>query len=201
MKAREGDAASKAKQDLEVHSFVDQKAWERWLQQHHEASDGLWLKFAKKDSGIDSVTYVEAVESALCYGWIDGQAASVDEQHWLQKFTPRRPRSRWSRINRDRALALIEQGRMQPAGFAQIELAQADGRWDAAYESPKTAAVPEDLVAALASNPAAEAAFSKLNSTNRYAILYRVQDAKRPETRTRRIAQFVAMLAEGKKLY
>lgn len=189
------------KQELAVISFSGPAEWERWLEEHHEASPGLWLKFAKKDSGIDSVSYVEAVEGALCYGWIDGQAASLDEQHWLQKFTPRRPRSRWSRIDRDRAMALIEQGRMQPSGLAQIERAKADGRWDAAYESPKTAAVPEDLAAALASNPAAEAAFAKLNSANRYAILYRVQDAKKPETRTRRIAQFVEMLAEGRKLH
>jgi uncharacterized protein YdeI (YjbR/CyaY-like superfamily) len=193
--------ATDTKQGLAIIGFPAQTEWLRWLEQHHEASAGLWLKFAKKDSGIDSVTYVEAVEGALCYGWIDGQAASFDEQHWLQKFTPRRQRSRWSRINRDRAMVLIEQGCMQPAGLVQIELAQADGRWDAAYESPKTATVPDDLAAALASNPAAEAAFAQLNSTNRYAILYRVQDAKKPETRTRRIAQFVAMLAEGKKLH
>lgn len=189
------------RQGLQVVAFADLAAWERWLEANHGASNGAWLKLAKKDSGAQTVTYAEAVESALCFGWIDGQAASFDDRFWLQRFTPRRPRSRWSRINRDRALALIEAGRMRPSGLAQVQLAQADGRWEAAYPSPTDAVVPEDLKAALAANPTAAASFATLSNSNRYTILYRIQDAKRPETRARRIAQFVQMLAEGKKLY
>jgi uncharacterized protein YdeI (YjbR/CyaY-like superfamily) len=147
------------------------------------------------------VTYAEAVEAALCHGWIDGQKAKLDDARWLQRFTPRKRGSRWSRINRDKAEALIAAGRMRPAGLREIEAARADGRWDAAYDGQRTATVPEDLQRALDADPAARAAFDDLNSVNRYAILYRVQDAKRPETRARRIAQFTAMLARGEKLH
>jgi uncharacterized protein YdeI (YjbR/CyaY-like superfamily) len=138
---------------------------------------------------------------ALCYGWIDGQKAKGDDQHWLQRFTPRRSRSRWSKVNRDHVARLVDQGRMRPAGLAEVERAKADGRWEAAYDGPRTSSVPDDLAAALAANPAAATFFETLDRQNRFAVLYRVQDAKRPETRARRIEQYVAMLAEGKKLH
>lgn len=187
---------------LPVVSFASQSEWERWLDASHASADaGVWLKVAKKGSGIASVTHPEALEVALCFGWIDGQRLGHDETWFLQKFTPRRPRSRWSRINRDAATALIAHGRMHPAGLAQVEAAKADGRWDAAYEGQGSATVPEDLQAALDASPKAAAFFATLGSQNRYAILYRVQDAKRPETRARRIASFVAMLEEGKTIH
>jgi len=188
-------------QDLPIVAFGSQQEWERWLAEHHATSKGVWLKIAKKDAGVETVSYAEALESALCYGWIDGQKRPYDDQFWLQRFTPRSPRSKWSRINRDKALALVEQGRMKPAGQAQIEQARRDGRWDAAYEAQSRAEVPDDLQRALDEHPAAQAFFATLDSRNRYAILYRLQDAKKPETRARRLDQFVAMLDEGKKLY
>lgn len=190
-----------AKGDLPVISFASRGAWEEWLAEEHATSNGLWLKLAKVGAGIDSVSYAEAVEVALCYGWIDGQAASFDETCWLQRFTPRRRRSKWSRINRDRASELIERGEMKPAGLAEVERAKSDGRWDAAYESQGTATMPDDLHRALEKNDAARAFFATLDSRNRYAILYRIQDAKKPETRARRIAKYVAMLNEHTKLY
>jgi uncharacterized protein YdeI (YjbR/CyaY-like superfamily) len=178
--------------------FASADAWEAWLAKEHASSDGIWIRFAKKGSGIASVTYPEALEAALCYGWIDGQSKRVDDDWFLQRFTPRRARSPWSKRNRDKAMALIEQGRMQPAGLREIERAQADGRWDAAYEGPAKATAPDDLRRALDENPAARDLFATLDSRNRYAILYRIQDAKKPETRARRIATFVAMLADGR---
>ena len=190
-----------ARDDLPVISFASRGAWEEWLAEEHATSGGLWLKLAKVGAGIDSVSYAEAVEVALCYGWIDGQARSFDETYWLQRFTPRRRRSRWSRINRDRATGLIERGEMKPAGLAEVERAKSDGRWDAAYESQGTATMPDDLHRALEKNDAARAFFATLDSRNRYAILYRIQDAKKPETRARRIAKYVAMLNEHTKLY
>jgi uncharacterized protein YdeI (YjbR/CyaY-like superfamily) len=182
-------------------SFPSQRNWEAWLDAHHAESSGVWLKIAKKGSGVDSVSHAEALESALCYGWIDGQRRALDECFFLQRFTPRGPRSRWSRINRDKADELVRQARMKPAGLAQIARARADGRWDAAYEGQRRAAVPADLQRELARNPGARAFFETLDSRNRYAILYRLQDAKKPETRARRLGQFVTMLAEGRKLY
>jgi uncharacterized protein YdeI (YjbR/CyaY-like superfamily) len=161
----------------------------------------VWLQIAKKGAPVGSVSYDEALEVALCYGWIDGQKAAGDETHWLQRFTPRKPRSKWSKINRDRAEALIAQGRMTPAGLREVERAQADGRWDAAYESQSTASIPEDFARELARNPRAEKFFSTLNSANRYAFLYRIHEAKRPETRARRIEKFIAMLNDGKALH
>lgn len=181
--------------------FASRSAWATWLDQQHASSDGIWLKIAKKGCGIESVTYAEALEVALCYGWIDGQKRSFDDAYWLQRFTPRRARSKWSQINRAKATELIEQRRMQPSGLLEVERAKADGRWDAAYASQSKITVPADLQAALDADPRARAFFAKLDSPNRYAILYRIHDAKRPETRTRRIAQFVAMLAEGKTLH
>ena len=189
------------KSGLPIAPFASQQDWETWLDEHHAASKGLWLKLAKKGAGVDSVTYAEAVESALCYGWIDGQAASLDATHYLQKFTPRGPRSTWSKINRARVERLIDAGRMKPAGLATVEQAQRNGRWDQAYDSPRNATVPEDFQRALDKNPVAAAYFATLNSTNRYAVLYRIQDAKRPETRAHRIAHFISMLARQEKPY
>ncbi len=188
-------------QDLPVVSFESQDAWERWLAQQHETSSGLWLKIAKKHSGIPTVSYQQALEVALCYGWIDGQKNGFDDDYWLQRFTPRRPRSKWSKINCAKATELIEKGRVKPSGMREIERAKADGRWEAAYHSPSTATVPDDLARELDENDKAREFFSTLNSTNRYAILYRIQDAKRPETRARRIKQYVEMLNEQKKIY
>lgn len=187
------------KQGLPILAFPSQAAWESWLAANHQTCNGVWLKFAKKDSGITSVYYAEALDSALCYGWIDAQVARLDALYYLQKFTPRRPRSRWSQVNREKVLALQQQGRLQPAGLAEVERAQQDGRWAAAYPSPRAMTVPEDLQAALDANPAAAAFFATLTGANRYAILYRLLDAKRPETRARRLAQFVEMLNEQRK--
>jgi uncharacterized protein YdeI (YjbR/CyaY-like superfamily) len=181
--------------------FDSQAAWEEWLDANHGESPGIWLKIAKKASGIETVTHAKALEVALCFGWIDGQRKALDESYFLQKFTPRTPKSKWSRINRESAERLVAAGRMRPAGLAAIEAARADGRWNAAYEPQSTAAVPEDLQRELDSRPRAAAFFASLDSRNRYAILYRLQDAKKPETRARRLAQFVAMLEEHRKLY
>jgi uncharacterized protein YdeI (YjbR/CyaY-like superfamily) len=191
----------KTKEGLAVRQFKSPAQWEAWLAENHKTSEGLWLKIAKKDSGSQSVSYSEALDVALCYGWIDGQKAPLDDQFWLQRFTRRKAKSKWSKINVGRAKALIEQGRMQPSGLKEIELAQQDGRWESAYDSHRTASVPEDLQQALDESPRARDFFATLNSQNRYAILYRIHDAKRPETRARRIGQFIAMLEEGKTLH
>ncbi len=175
--------------------------WEAWLDEHHGGAPGVWLKIAKAGSGVASVTIGEALDVAICFGWIDGQRAGHDDEHYLQKYTPRTRRSRWSKLNRDRAVRLIDEGRMRPAGLAEVQRAQADGRWDDAYDSPSTITVPDDLQRALDANPAALACFGTLNSLNRYAVLYGIQNAKRPETRVRRIEKFVTMLAEGRKPY
>jgi uncharacterized protein YdeI (YjbR/CyaY-like superfamily) len=190
-----------SKADLPILSFPSRAEWRAWLAAEHATSGGVWLKLAKAGSGIASVSYAEALEVALCHGWIDGQKRGFDDEFWLQRFTPRKPRSRWSRINRDKATALIERGEMEPAGLREVDAAKADGRWDAAYAGQRTATVPADLQRALDANPAAAELFATLDSANRYAILYRVQDAKRPETRARRIEKYVAMLAAGEKLH
>jgi uncharacterized protein YdeI (YjbR/CyaY-like superfamily) len=182
-------------------TFASPEAWEAWLAEHHAGSDGVWIRFAKKGSGVPSVRYAEALDVALCYGWIDGQTKGIDDAWYRQRFTPRRERSMWSKRNRDKVAALIEAGRMQPAGQAEIDRAKADGRWDAAYDSPKDATVPDDLRAALDASPAAAAEFERLDGINRYAILHRTQTAKKPETRARRIAQFVAMLEQGERIH
>ncbi len=187
--------------DLPIVAFASARAWAAWLAANHASSRGLWLELAKKGAGVASVTYAEAVEAALAWGWIDGQKGRLDDSAWLQRFTPRGARSIWSKINRDKALALIAAGEMQPAGLAQVERAQADGRWQAAYASPRQATVPDDLAAALAANPRAAAFFATLDATNRYAVLFRVHGAKKADTRARRIAQFVTMLAKHEKLY
>ena len=181
--------------------FAGAEEFRAWLLEHHDSSAGIWLQLAKKGSGRTSITYDEAVEAALTFGWIDGQARPGDDTYYLQGFTRRRPQSPWSRRNRDRVEALIEAGAMEPSGLAEVERARADGRWDRAYEGPRTAEPPPDLLEALAARPAARDAFAILNSANRFAILYRIQDAKRPETRARRIARFVDMLERGETLH
>jgi uncharacterized protein YdeI (YjbR/CyaY-like superfamily) len=191
----------KSSDELPIMSFATQQDWETWLAEHCADPTGIWLKFAKKGAGILSISYAEALEGALCYGWIDGQKAAFDEQYWLQKFTPRRAKSIWSQINCDKATTLIEAGRIQPTGLRQIELAKADGRWDAAYAGQSKATVPDDLQQALDKNPQARDFFLTLNSINRYAILFRVQTAKKAETRASRIQKFVDMLAKGEMLH
>jgi uncharacterized protein YdeI (YjbR/CyaY-like superfamily) len=186
---------------LPIILFATQQDWEAWLKEHHTDTRGIWLKIAKKESGILSLSYAEAVESALCYGWIDGQKASGDEQYWLQKFTPRGPKSMWSKVNCDKATALLASGRMQPAGIRQVELAKADGRWEAAYESQSKITIPDDFQRELDTNQQAKEFFTTLNSVNRYAILFRIQAAKKPETRSARIKKFIEMLSNNQKIY
>jgi len=193
--------AKNTRRDLPVIAFASREAWEAWLSAQPADAKGLWLKLAKKSSGIPTVSRDEAVDAALCHGWIDGQLDPFDENHWLVRFTPRKPASIWSAKNRARALELIELGRMRPAGMREIERAQSDGRWDKAYASQRTAEMPEDLAAALARNPKANTFFATLNRVNRYAILYRTHTAKKPKTRAARIAKFVAMLARGETIH
>lgn len=181
--------------------FKNAKAFEAWLKKHHATSGGLWLKIAKRGAAEPSVTYSEAVEIALCWGWIDGQKKGLDEQHFLQRFTPRRARSIWSKINVDKADALIAAGRMQAPGLAQVDAAKADGRWARAYDGARTSTVPGDLTAALEAEPRAKAFFAALNASNRYAVLWRIQTAVKAETRARRIAQLVQMLARGEAIH
>jgi uncharacterized protein YdeI (YjbR/CyaY-like superfamily) len=181
--------------------FATRRAFETWLRKHHASSAGEWLQLAKAGAAQPTVTYAEAIEVALCWGWIDGQRRGLDDQHWIQRFTPRRACSLWSKINRTKAEALVESGRMQPPGQVEIDRAKADGRWDAAYDGARTAAVPDDLQAALDSQPEAKAFFATIDGTNRYAVLWRVQTAKKPETRARRIETLVAMLARGEKIH
>jgi uncharacterized protein YdeI (YjbR/CyaY-like superfamily) len=187
--------------DLPVLAFATAEEFEQWLEREHESAAGVWLRFPRKGTGVLSLTYEEAVLVALCFGWIDGQARSLDETAWLQRYTPRRSRSIWSQINRERVARLVAEGRMRPTGLAEVERAKADGRWDAAYAPPSTATVPPDLEAALAASPAAAAAFTGLDGRNRYAILHRLATAKKPETRARRIVTFVGMLEKGELLY
>jgi uncharacterized protein YdeI (YjbR/CyaY-like superfamily) len=187
--------------DLPRQVFPTVHDWAAWLDEQHETSPGLWLQLAKKGSGEVSLSYNEALEVALCYGWIDGQKAPLDDRWWLQRFSPRRPRSRWSQINRRTAERLIAEGRMLPAGQREVAAAKADGRWDAAYAGSREIAMPPDLQAALDADEQAAAFFATLSAANRYAILYRLQDAKRPETRARRLAQFLEMLREGRTLH
>jgi uncharacterized protein YdeI (YjbR/CyaY-like superfamily) len=189
------------RQDLPVISFADREDWERWLEEHHTSSDGLWLKIAKQGSDIASISYAEALEAALCYGWIDSQKAKFDAEHWLQRFTPRRSGGKWSKANRDKAEELIARGLMKPAGLQEVERARADGRWDAAYAGQRSMTIPDDLRLALEKNERARGFFATLDSRNRYAILYRIQTARKPETRAQRIEKFIAMLSEHEKIY
>jgi uncharacterized protein YdeI (YjbR/CyaY-like superfamily) len=187
--------------DLPVLLFAARAELEAWLEDNHASSPGFWLKVAKKGSGIESVDYAEALELALCFGWIDSQKRGFDDAFFLQRFTPRRPRGKWSQINRTKAEELIAVGAMRPAGIAEVEAAKADGRWDAAYAGQRAATVPDDLHQELDRNPAAREFFDSLDAANRYAILYRLQEAKKPETRERRLRKFVAMLERGEKIH
>ncbi len=186
---------------MPIISFASQDEFAAWLAEQHATSNGLWLKIAKKGSGIATVSYAQALDVALCYGWIDSQKGKFDEQYFLQRFTPRKGKSKWSKINCDHVARLIEQGMMQPTGLREVEKARADGRWDAAYDGQRTMAAPDDLRQALEQNEKAREFFATLDSANRYSILYRLQEAKKPETRARRLAQYVAMLTEHKKIH
>lgn len=189
-----------AKAEQPVLFFATPADLEAWLDENGEESDGIWLKFAKKGSGIESVVYAEALDVVLCHGWIDGQTKRIDDDHYLQRFTPRRQRSKWSKRNRAKAEQLIAEGRMRRTGLREVERARQDGRWDEAYDSPSTANVPEDFRRALEAKPAALEFFEGLGSTKRYSFLYRINDAKRPETRTKRIAEYVELLEQRKTL-
>ena len=186
--------------ELPLLELPDRGAWELWLQEHHASSAGVWLKLAKKGAPYVTITQAEALEVALCFGWIDGQVGRFDEHFYRQYFVHRRRGSKWSRINRDRAGRLIEAGLMRPSGLEEVRAAQADGRWEAAYEPQSSIAVPPDFQAALEANAAAAGFFATLTGVRRYAFLYRIGDAKRPETRARRIAQYVELLAQGRTL-
>ena len=186
---------------LEQIAFASDADWEAWLEANHSDARGVWVKIAKKSSGIQSVRYPEVLDTAICFGWIDARREALDERWFLQRFTPRTPRSKWSKVNRDKVERLTAEGRMRAAGLAEAERAKSDGRWDAAYDGPASIAVPDDLRRELDARPAAKELFDQLSSRNRYTILYRLQDAKRPETRARRLARFVAMLEAGERLY
>ncbi len=201
MRSDSSQAGEESLKGMGIASFKGPREWERWLAKNHAASPGLWLKIAKQAAGVESVSYAESLEIALCYGWIDSQKGRYDESFFLQRFTPRGSRSIWSKTNREKALALIESGRMKPAGLQAVEDARKSGRWETAYDSASVAAVPTDLQAELDRNPAARAFFENLKGTNRYAILFRLQTAKKPETRAKRLAEFVRMLANGETIY
>jgi uncharacterized protein YdeI (YjbR/CyaY-like superfamily) len=192
---------ARATRDLPVIAFKSQQAWDAWLTSQPAYARGLWLKLAKKSSGIASVSKPEAIDTALCHGWIDGQLDSLDDKYWLVRFTPRQSTSKWSEKNRARALQLVELKRMRPAGLNEIERAKKDGRWDAAYAPRSTAEVPDDLRVALAKNKKAGVFFETLDGANRYAILYRTHNAGKPETRVARIKKFVEMLAAGETIH
>jgi len=187
--------------ELPTLPFESKKKFADWLAKQHDKSAGVWLKIAKKASGIPTVTYAEALDVALCYGWIDGQKGSFDDQYFLQKFTPRRPKSIWSKINTEKVESLIASGEMKPSGLKAVEAAKQDGRWGEAYESQKNISIPEDFQSALDQNQKAKAFFATLNSTNRYAFLFRIHTAKKAETRAKRISQFVEMLERGEKFH
>ena len=187
--------------DQPIVAFPSQGEWTAWLDEHHAEAPGVWLRIAKKGAPEPTVSYQDALQVALCFGWIDGQKRPLDTTHWLQRFTPRSPRSRWSKRNTELAEQLIAQGAMRPAGLREVELARADGRWEAAYAGQRSASVPPDLEQELASRPQARAFFESLDSANRYAILYRLAEAKKPETRARRLEKFVGMLEAGQKIH
>lgn len=187
--------------DNPILTFATAADWERWLEAEHARADGVWLRLAKKGAALQTHTYAEALDVALCWGWIDGLKRAHDDEAWLQRFTPRRPRSKWSKINCGKVEKLIAAGRMRPPGQREVDAAKADGRWEAAYDGQRSAQVPPDLEAALAAHPKARAAFDALDGANRYAILFRLHDAKKPETRARRLEKFMAMLLEGGKIH
>lgn len=181
---------------MDVLDFADAAGWEAWLEAHHEVAADAWLRIAKRHSGIATITIAEALDVALCFGWIDGQRKAHDDVSFLQRYSRRRPRSAWSKVNVAKAEAMIAAGRLRPAGLAEVEAAKADGRWDAAYESQRTAGVPPDLAAALAGNARASAAFEQLGRTDRYAVILPLLKARTPEARARLVARAVARLAE-----
>jgi uncharacterized protein YdeI (YjbR/CyaY-like superfamily) len=187
--------------ELPVLEFKSQADWERWLDKNQSRTDGVWLKYAKKDSGIKTLNHSEAIDAALCYGWIDSQAKGFDEKYYLVKFTPRRAKSVWSKINVERAARLIAEGKMKPAGLAQVEAAKTDGRWERAYAGQATAEIPEDFKAALAKNKKAAEFFESLTKANKYAFIWRLHHVKRPETRAANIEKYVQMLAQGQKFH
>jgi uncharacterized protein YdeI (YjbR/CyaY-like superfamily) len=187
--------------ELPVILFATPEAWAEWLERHHAEAPGVWMRLAKKGAELTSITYAEALDEALCHGWIDSQKKSYDEQSWIQKFTPRGPRSIWSRVNRDKVDALVAAGRMKPAGLTAVQAARDDGRWDAAYDSQRTSTVPDDFQAALDASPAARDFFATLNGANRYSVLFRIQTARKPETRAKRIATLIAMLERNEKFH
>jgi uncharacterized protein YdeI (YjbR/CyaY-like superfamily) len=202
MKKAAKKAAKSTRLDSDpVHDFVNQKDWEKWLKENHRASSGIWMRLAKKASGIPSITYAEALESALCYGWIDGLKRPHSDTAWLQRFTPRRSRSMWSQINREKALALIEAKRMQAAGLEEVERAKQDGRWELAYGSQSALKTDPDFQKALNKSPRAKKFFKTISAANRYAILWRIQTAKKAETRERRIREYIARLEKGETLH
>lgn len=184
-----------------IRPFATQSAWAQWLEKNHRNSRGLWLRLAKKESGFQSITYAEALEVALCYGWIDGQKRGESQQAWLQRFLPRSAKSIWSKINRDKALGLIACGSIKDAGLEAVEAAKKDGRWQAAYDSPKGANVPEDFQTALNASKKAQKCFDNLDRANRYAVLFRIQTAKKAETRARKIREFVEMLERNETIH
>jgi len=191
----------KTKKDQPILSFQTQKKWRDWLHKNHKKSSGIWLRIYKKDSGVKTVTYAQALDEALCYGWIDGQRNKYDEQSYLQKFTPRRKKSIWSKRNTEHIERLTKEGKMHPAGLAEVEAAKADGRWEKAYDSPAAMDIPDDFLKALEKKPKAHAFFKTLNKTNLYSIAWRLQTAKKPETRERRMKAILGMLEEGKKFH
>lgn len=189
------------KTDIPILSFSHIEEWKKWLEKNQDQDHGLWVRFFKKQSKITTVTYAEVLDEALCYGWIDGQVKKYDEQSWVQKFTPRRPRSVWSKRNVEHVERLMKAGRMKPSGMEQVEMAKADGRWGKAYDSPAKMETPEDFLKELSGNKKAEAFFKTLNKANVYAINWRLQTAKKPETRERRMKKILDMLADGKKFH
>jgi uncharacterized protein YdeI (YjbR/CyaY-like superfamily) len=201
MKPRRAKHPGRAGAEIQVRAFKAPVAWESWLAKNHTAADGIWMRIGKKASAAKSITYAEALEIALCYGWIDAQKRPESETAWLQRFMPRRPKSVWSKINREKVHALIDSGRMKPSGLAEIERAKQDGRWEDAYDSPKAATVHPDFQQALDKRPRAAAFFKTLSAANRYAILWRLQTAKKAETRAKRMESFIEMLEKGETLH
>jgi uncharacterized protein YdeI (YjbR/CyaY-like superfamily) len=187
--------------ELPVMFFGEQQSLENWLENNHDTSPGIRLQIAKKNSGVVTVSYDEALESVLCYGWVDSQKEKFDEKMWVQRFTPRGAKSIWSKVNKDKAELLITNGRMKPSGFKAIEVAKKNGQWDKAYESQSIASLPEDFAIELERNVKAKAFYDTLDRQNKYSFLFRIHNAKKPETRAKRIQQFVTMLEKGEKIY
>lgn len=193
--------AIKSTSEIQVIGFTSSKEWRKWLAKNHSLTSGLWIRIFKKDSGIKTITYAEALEDALCYGWIDGQKNKYDATSFLQKFTPRRPKSMWSKRNTEIVERLIKENKMQKQGLKQIELAKADGRWQQAYDSPKNMKIPEDFLLLLSKDKKAKLFFEGLNKSNHFAIAFRLHTAKKPETREKRLKEFLSMMSAGIKIH